>query len=108
LVRQETITIPAAPQVRPSLGAIPVDLHAERMILGAALRSGTATVLGELGAEDFFDGWNALIARGIKGFPQERFTLAELAGTLPAFLRPYLVALLGYFLVVVNQQRHGN
>ena len=75
---------------------LPVDLHAERMLLGAALLDGRPTLLGDLGPPDFFDGWNRIIIAAILNFPGGNFSLTELAPRLPLFARPYLRSLLIY------------
>jgi hypothetical protein len=72
------------------------DLGAERLALSHALRSGSAAPLGDLTADDFFDGWHTIIVRAIRDFGGARFTLSDLARTLPLFLAPYLHSLILY------------
>jgi hypothetical protein len=102
------ITTTPSQQTKDPCGSIPVDLHAERIVLGAALRVGSSAALGDLDLAHFFDPWHELIADAIVRFPQRRFGIPELAATLPAFLRPYLEALLQYRISAVFRERSSN
>ena len=85
---------------------VPVDLHAECMLIAAALRCETATPLCGLTLLDFWDEMNKLVAWGIWKFPTQRSTVSQLAATLPAFVRPYLAFLIQYqVFVCIREQR---
>ena len=87
---------------------IPVDLHAERMILSAALRCGSASPLGDLTTAHFFDEWHKLVVAAIQNFSTKKFSISELAATLPVFVRPYLQALAYYQIFVLIRGQSKN
>jgi hypothetical protein len=90
------MAVPRSLQVDIALLGDPASLHAERMLLASALRAGDARVLGCLQASDFVDDWNRALAASMLNFPKPRFSLAELAVTLPRFLTVYIAALVLY------------
>jgi hypothetical protein len=84
------------------------DPHAERVLLGAALRSGSPRGLGGLGPQHFYDPLHKIIVHSIQKFQGRRFGIPQLAALLPTFLIPYLEVLVRYEVLVAIGERSRN
>ena len=107
-MRCQNIRTDAPTQVEAHRDRVPIDLHAERMIVGACLVCGSRAPLQRLRPDQFFCEWNRVIVRAILNFPATGFTASQLAATLPAFARPYMSALMEYQILVVLGERESN
>jgi len=87
---------------------LPVDLHAERVVLGLALYHGTPSLLGSLQPHEFYDTWHQLIARAILSLRGKRFAIAEVAARVPVFLHSYMLSLITYSSVVMIKRHTEN